>query len=380
MPSLMAMRPRRQPASCRCGRAASPFPGRAAGSWGRSAAKPVDALVHRRLKREVVAVAVRWRAWGPDSHVAPGFSVPQIEARLDRTHDQHGVAVAPTPKLRLRPGGAASGALRGRRSPRAAARNAAAFSGSPPAARRSRQGGVRLPESDALVRRSTPPREEHAGHVGGDNRFTSAASPVSAARARARRRARLSVEYRVAAPCVAHRPYAAAICRSVARRCPANEQPVGRRRNSTDSVSVEPAIATERPGTPGVRKRGDQRRRCGRQRRQLKRRARHHGEAAERSAQELRQVVARDVLDDAASRLGDPSISQRNFDPDDEIPRGAEAMPTGTAVVGRDDAADGRAVRTGRIERQPRRSRRRTSLTASGSAPAETVATRSPAT
>ena len=190
----------------------------------------------------------------------------------------------------------------------------------------------------------------------------------------------------VAAPCFAHRPAAAAICRSVA--CGDVSKRTSSRwggdwSSTVDGVSAEPARATaSAPTLCASRKRGDQRGRCRRQRRQLERGARDHGEAAERSAQELRQVVARDVLDDPAAGLGDTSVGQRDLDADDEIARRAVAVAPRAAVVGRDDAADRRAVGERRIERQPLAVRARSDVVdvVERRAGRERVATRSPAT
>ena len=86
---------------------------------------------------------------------------------------------------------------------------------------------------------------------------------------------------------------------------------------------------------------------------ELERRADDRGEAAERSGHQLRQVVAGDVLHDLAAGLRQHAVGRRQLDADHEIARRAVAVAQRTAVVGREQAADGRPIRERRIERQP---------------------------
>ena len=74
-------------------------------------------------------------------------------------------------------------------------------------------------------------------------------------------------------------------------------------------------------------------------------------EGAERAGEELRQVVARDVLDHLAAALCDRAVGQRDPHADDKVPHPAVARPQGPRVVCRHHSADG-GVRAGRVQGQ----------------------------
>ena len=70
--------------------------------------------------------------------------------------------------------------------------------------------------------------------------------------------------------------------------------------------------------------------------------AEDHAEGAERAREQLRQVIARDVLDHLAARLGDRAVGQRHRHADDQVARRPVAVAQRARVAGRDDAADRR--------------------------------------
>ena len=79
-------------------------------------------------------------------------------------------------------------------------------------------------------------------------------------------------------------------------------------------------------------------------------------ERAERAGEQLAEVVAGDVLDHLAARLGERAVAERDRDPENQIARLAVAMAQRTAVGGREHAADRRAIgsvgRQRRVERE----------------------------
>ena len=77
---------------------------------------------------------------------------------------------------------------------------------------------------------------------------------------------------------------------------------------------------------------------------ELECRSHDDAEAAERACEQARQVVTRDVLDDDAAAFREPAVGARELDPDNEVAWRAIPVPARTAVVGRDETADGRAV------------------------------------
>ena len=95
------------------------------------------------------------------------------------------------------------------------------------------------------------------------------------------------------------------------------------------------------------------RRRRRRQRRQLEGRADDRRQRSERSADQLRQIVAGHVLHDLSAGLRKRAVGRRELDADHEIARRAEPLAPRAAVVGREQPADRRAIRPRRIERQP---------------------------
>ena len=70
-----------------------------------------------------------------------------------------------------------------------------------------------------------------------------------------------------------------------------------------------------------------------------------------RAADEAREVVAGDVLHDLAARARDRPVGEHERHAEDEVARGAEAVPQRAGDVGREQRADGRVTR--RIEREP---------------------------
>jgi hypothetical protein len=71
------------------------------------------------------------------------------------------------------------------------------------------------------------------------------------------------------------------------------------------------------------------------------------------NAEQPRQVVPGDVLDDDAATFRETAVRARDGDANDEIARPAVAVPAGSAVAGRDQAANGGIVPAGRVEREP---------------------------
>ena len=88
-------------------------------------------------------------------------------------------------------------------------------------------------------------------------------------------------------------------------------------------------------------------------RHEFERRLCDDAQAAPGTAHESGEVVASHVLHHAPTDLHHLTAHQRDLGADHEVPRRAEAMATGTAVIRGEDAANG-AVRTrGRIEGEP---------------------------
>ena len=83
---------------------------------------------------------------------------------------------------------------------------------------------------------------------------------------------------------------------------------------------------------------------------ELERRADDRSEAAKRAGHQLRQVVAGDVLHDLAAGAGEGAVGRRDLHADDEVARRAVTMTQRPAVVGGEEAADGRLIRERRIE------------------------------
>ena len=79
-------------------------------------------------------------------------------------------------------------------------------------------------------------------------------------------------------------------------------------------------------------------------------RLRDDRERAERSRGELRQVVARDVLDHLAAALRERAVGQCQRDPDDQVAERAEARHERPVVARGEDPADRGALRPERVE------------------------------
>ena len=73
--------------------------------------------------------------------------------------------------------------------------------------------------------------------------------------------------------------------------------------------------------------------------------ARDEREAALGTADEAREVVARDVLDDLAARVRDRSVGEHERHAEDEVARRAEAVPERAGDVSREERADRRVAR-----------------------------------
>ena len=76
-------------------------------------------------------------------------------------------------------------------------------------------------------------------------------------------------------------------------------------------------------------------------------------EGAERPAQEARQVEARHVLHHLTAPARDDAVRAHEGDPDDEVAHCAVPCAARPERVRREHAADGRALRVWRIEREP---------------------------
>ena len=92
---------------------------------------------------------------------------------------------------------------------------------------------------------------------------------------------------------------------------------------------------------------------------ELERGADDGGQCSERSARNLRQIVAGDVLHDPPACLRQLAVGRRELNADHQITRRPEAMAVRTAVVRRDQSTDGRLVGERRIERKPLTVRRK---------------------
>ena len=90
-----------------------------------------------------------------------------------------------------------------------------------------------------------------------------------------------------------------------------------------------------------------------RQRMQAKHGPGDDAEGAERARHQLGQVIAGDVLHHLAAAGGDGAIRQNDGDADDEVANAAVAQAQRPAVIGRDHAADGCALRPQRVQRKP---------------------------
>ena len=86
---------------------------------------------------------------------------------------------------------------------------------------------------------------------------------------------------------------------------------------------------------------------------ELHRRLHDDAERAERADEELRQVVARDVLHDLAAAAHEGPVGHDHGEPDEQVARGAVQMPARSRGIAREDAAERRALGPGRVERQP---------------------------
>ena len=80
--------------------------------------------------------------------------------------------------------------------------------------------------------------------------------------------------------------------------------------------------------------------------------ARNDGECAERADEELVEVVAGDVFDDAAAALGESAGAGDEFGADQEVARGAVKLTQRGVDAGGDCAADGAVGIPGDEERQ----------------------------
>ena len=78
---------------------------------------------------------------------------------------------------------------------------------------------------------------------------------------------------------------------------------------------------------------------------QAKAGARDQGEAALGTADEAREVVARDVLDDLATGVCDRPVGEHERHAEDEVARRAEAVPQRARDVAGEERADGRIPR-----------------------------------
>ena len=74
------------------------------------------------------------------------------------------------------------------------------------------------------------------------------------------------------------------------------------------------------------------------------------GQAADRPADELAEVVARDVLHDFAARVDDGAVGEDERDPEHEVARGAEPVPQRAREAAGQAGADRRIA--GRVERE----------------------------
>ena len=79
-----------------------------------------------------------------------------------------------------------------------------------------------------------------------------------------------------------------------------------------------------------------------------------HTQRAERPCEQLRQVVAGDVLDHLAAGPREGPVGEAHGDAEQEVPSGSVAVPQRAGVAGGDDPADG----GGRLARRVRPSQR----------------------
>ena len=90
-----------------------------------------------------------------------------------------------------------------------------------------------------------------------------------------------------------------------------------------------------------------------RQRFHLERHLRDDAKRAERANEELAQIVAGDVLDDAAAGLDLVALVVDGADAEDVVAQRAEAVATRAAGVDGEGAAERGAIRVGHVDRQP---------------------------
>ena len=89
-----------------------------------------------------------------------------------------------------------------------------------------------------------------------------------------------------------------------------------------------------------------------RQRMQAERCFGDHAQRAERSAGDLRQIEAGDVLHDFASTVSDDAVGSNDGDADDQVANRAIPGTARTERAGRHESADRRSLRLRRIERK----------------------------
>ena len=100
-----------------------------------------------------------------------------------------------------------------------------------------------------------------------------------------------------------------------------------------------------------VRRRHHERAGLGRERMEAQAHPRDQAEPPARAAEELPEVVARDVLDDLAARVRDRAVGEHHGHPEHEVAHGSEAVAARPREVGRDAGPDRRVA--GRVEREP---------------------------
>ena len=90
----------------------------------------------------------------------------------------------------------------------------------------------------------------------------------------------------------------------------------------------------------------------GRDREDFERGLNDHAKRAERSHEDLIEVVSRHVLDDAPARPRDRPVGERDARPDEQIAHGAITSPPDAIGVRGDHASDGRLIGVRGIQRQ----------------------------
>ena len=101
---------------------------------------------------------------------------------------------------------------------------------------------------------------------------------------------------------------------------------------------------------------------AGRQRAQLEGQLDDHAERPQRAAEQLWQVVAADVLDDASPAFDRRAVGADHVHPDQPVARVAERGPPQPSATDRDHTADGRLFEAAVVERHKLPVRRQRSL------------------